>query len=46
MPPQFEALDEAYWFDPVHVSVTLSCGHDILRTIEDMQFIFGIQYPY
>ena len=30
--PNFEVVEGAYWFDHVRLSVTLSCGHDILRT--------------
>ena len=42
----FEEVEGACWFDPVRLSVTLSCGHDIFRTVEDMELIFGLQYPY
>ena len=32
-PPNFEEVQGAYRFDPVRLSVTISCGHDILRTV-------------
>ena len=52
--PNFEEVEGAYWFEhvrlsvcpPVSLSVTLSCGHDILRTIKNVKLIFGIRYPY
>ena len=33
MPPNFEEVQGAYWFDPARLSVTVSSGHDILRTV-------------
>ena len=40
--PNFEEVEGAYWFDPVRLSVTLSCGYDILGTFYDMKLIIGI----
>ena len=31
--PKFEEVEGAYWFDPVRMSVMLSYGHNILRTV-------------